>query len=143
MPKKQRLVVEAQLENLGRVRRFIEESCRIFGVHDSVVSDLRLAVDEAVTNIIIHGYKKQGGTIEVEVERNHDDLFVRLRDDAAVFDPATRFMPASHTPRGLESPGKLGIQLIQKSIDDINHRITESGGNELVLVKRNLDVLPG
>ena len=143
MPKKQCLVVEAQLENLGRVRRFIEESCTIFGVRDSTVSDLRLAVDEAVTNIIIHGYKKQGGTIEVEVERKHDDLFVRLRDDAAVFDPATRFMPASHALRGLESPGKLGIQLIQKSIDDISHRITESGGNELVLVKRNVDVLPG
>lgn len=142
MPDKQRLLIEAQLENLGRVRRFIEESCRLFGVREAVISDLRLAVDEAVSNIIIHGYKKQGGDIEVEVEREEDALLVRLRDDAAVFDPATQFMPASYTRRELETPGKLGIHLIQKSIDNISHRITESGGNELVLVKHNVGVSP-
>ena len=140
MPKKRRLVIEAQLDNLSTVRRFVEESCRIFGARDSVVSDLRLAVDEAVTNIIIHGYKKRGGNIEVEVERKDDALVVCLRDNAAVFNPATRFIPKSQMPRGLESPGRLGIHLIQKAIDDISHRITESGGNELTLVKRNGDV---
>lgn len=139
MPEKQRLVVEAQLENLGRVRRFIEESCRIFGVGDSVISDVRLATDEAVSNIIIHGYKQQGGSIGVEVERKDAALFVRLRDNADVFDPSTRFASASRPPRGLESPGKLGIHLIQKSIDEISHRVTETGGNELVLVKHNVD----
>jgi anti-sigma regulatory factor (Ser/Thr protein kinase) len=143
MPKKQRLVIEAQLDNLSTVRRFIEESCRILGARDSVISDLRLAVDEAVTNIIIHGYEKRGGNIEAEVERKDDALVVRLRDDAAVFDPATRFTPESQVPRGLESPGKLGIHLIQKAIDDISHRITESGGNELTLVKRNGDIFQG
>ena len=143
MLKTQRLVVDAQLDNLDRVRRFIEESCREFGAGDAVISDLRLATDEVVSNIIIHGYKQRAGDIEVEVERKDDALLVRLRDNATVFDPAARSVPASPAPRGLKSPGGLGIRLIQESIDDISHRVTESGGNELVLIKHNVDVLAG
>ncbi len=140
MPGKQRLDIEAQLDNLSTVRRFIEESCREFGARDGVISDLRLAVDEAVTNIIIHGYQKQGGNIHIEIERDEKALIVRLRDDAVVFDPASRFTAGPPTAQAFESPGKLGIPLIQRTVDHIDHRVTESGGNELTLKKRNGDI---
>src|SRR4030065_432189 len=47
----------AELESLSIFRDFITNACQQQGVQDpEVVYDLKLAVDEACTNIITHGY---------------------------------------------------------------------------------------
>ena len=52
-----RITRAAQLEALGDFRTFLKEHCAgKTGVDDQVLYDLQLAVDEACTNIITHGY---------------------------------------------------------------------------------------
>jgi hypothetical protein len=35
-------------------------------------------------------------------------------------------------------PGGLGIHLIRQTIDSLFHRVTASGGNQLILIKRGV-----
>ena len=50
------------------------------------LGDIRTAVSEAVTNSIIHGYKKQGGIIRLECDIDDNILTVHVADtDGTVY----------------------------------------------------------
>ena len=63
-----RVEVAARVESLGTVRAFVENACRRAGADAESCFDLKLAVDEACTNIIEHGYAgRPDGTIAVSL----------------------------------------------------------------------------
>jgi serine/threonine-protein kinase RsbW len=137
--KPQRLLrIEAELKNLAAIRRFVEEAATSLGAGPAAVSAVRLAVDEAATNIISHGYRNQGGSLEINIWSEGDDLLVRLRDEAAPFDPTTVPPPDISLPLEQRPVGGLGIHLMRQAVDEFRHRPIPGGGNELTLVKRGV-----
>jgi serine/threonine-protein kinase RsbW len=126
----------AELKNLAAIRDFVRESAAVLDVAPAIISDLLLAVDEAATNVIIHGYRGQQGTIEIEVKREAADIVVHVRDKAPPFDPTD--VPSPDLTRPLEErpPGGLGIYLIRQYMDEVIYRLMPQGGNELTLKKR-------
>jgi anti-sigma regulatory factor (Ser/Thr protein kinase) len=132
------LHIAAELNNLAETRRFVEETASALGVDPAVVPGVILAVDEAVSNIIAHGYRGQAGTVEIELSREGDALVIRLRDEAAPFDPTS--VPPPDLTLSLEqrTPGGMGIHLIRQIVDEMTHRVMPQGGNELTLVKRGI-----
>lgn len=130
------LYIDAQVENLADLRRFVREEAAALGVGEEAICDLELAVDEAACNIICHGYDRRGGIIQIAVERDGDSLIVRLRDQAPPFDPTRHPLPDVTLPLEQRKLGGLGIFLILKSVDQVIYRIPPEGGNELTLVKR-------
>lgn len=131
------LVISAELSNLAKIRRFIEKRSVVLELSPEATGDIRLAVDEAAANIILHGYQGKPGNIEVEMIRNDDDVIVCLRDSAPVFDPTTVPPPDLTIPFFQRPPGGMGVHLIRQAVDKIYHRTSASGGNELTLVKRD------
>lgn len=132
------LRVVANLENLGAIRDFVRARGVALGVGPDVVSDLVLAVDEAVTNIIVHGYGGQPdtpGNVELELTREEADVVVSIRDKAPAFDPTRVPAPNLVQPLEKRSPGGLGIYLIRQYMDEVSYRTTPDGSNELILKK--------
>jgi glutamate/tyrosine decarboxylase-like PLP-dependent enzyme/anti-sigma regulatory factor (Ser/Thr protein kinase) len=130
--------VAAKLENLAEIRSYVREQAAILDVDQDKTSDMVLAVDEAATNVISHGYQDQEGTIEIHVRREGDALIVHLRDEAVPFDP-TAVVPADLTlPPEERIMEGMGVCLMRRRTDEIVHRITLQQGNELTLVKRGL-----
>lgn len=130
------LKVQADLELLSRIRDYAIKSAEALGVTPTAFLDLRLAIDEAITNILTHGY---GGPGEIELELSVVDsnLVVRLRDKAPTFDPALAPPADLRTPDQRESPGGYGVFLMKSAMDEITHRKIENG-NELTMIKRNV-----
>ena len=133
----QTLRTKAELDNLTLIRHFVEERATALGADPSVVADLSLAVTEATTNVMVHGYRGQPGVIEIEIKRKGNSLVIRLCDEAPPFDPGTVPPPDLTLPLEKRPLGGLGIYLISQLMDDVAHRVTSQGGNELVLVKRD------
>ena len=75
------------MADLQSVRAFVQEHARRAGLDEEQVDDLVQAVDEMTTNVLVHGYRKQPGPLEVDVERDGDAIVVRIRDEAPPFDP--------------------------------------------------------
>ncbi len=96
-----------------------------------------LAVDEAATNIVMHGYKGHGdpasAVVEVEVVYRAPVLSVFLRDQAQPFDPTATPVVDELPPLTERGPGGLGIFLIRKTMDEFRYRRTPDGWNELEL----------
>ena len=126
----------AKLKNLAHIRHFVNDAANSLGADPHSVLDLVQAVDEAATNIIVHGYAGRPGVIEVTIERQKDLMVIAMRDQAPGFDP-TRVPPPDLTlPLEKRPVGGLGIFLIRRSVDELQHHFLPSGGNELILIKR-------
>ena len=136
------LHVAAKLQNLAEIRRFVEEAAVALGIDQAVIPDAVLAMNEAATNVILHGYQGRGGCLDIEVGREGDDLVLRLRDQAPPFDPTT--IPSPDLTRLEEEPlpGGLGVYLIRRAVDRMLHPLTPQGGNELILIKKGIADAP-
>jgi len=129
------LRVAAELDNLAVIRRFVESAAAALDIDSATIGDIVQSVDESVTNIIEHGYRGAPGTIEVEVRREGDALMAILRDQAPPFDPTQRPPPDITLPLDERPLGGLGVYLTRMFMDQVKHRVTAEGGNELTLVK--------
>ena len=129
------LRVKAIVDNLPVIRDFVHAMAVECGLGLEAVDGVVLAVDEAVTNIIVHGYAGGGGTIDIIVERRGQSVAVCMRDNAPPFDPTRAPSPDLTIPLEDRPPGGLGIYLMRRSVDEVSHRVTPQGGNELVLIK--------
>ena len=127
---------KADLGQLSRIREFVTKSAEALGVVATALDDLRLVIDEAVTNIVVHGY---GGSGEITLELSADgnDLIVCLCDKAPTFDAVSAAPDEISPVEGRTAPGGLGLYLITKSMDDIAHRALHPG-NELTMIKRGV-----
>jgi len=130
------LRISADLGNLDDVRRFIRENAAGLRQDQAALQALIQAVDESVTNIILHGYRGQPGSIEITLEETGGCLVIRLRDQAAPFDPTAAPPPDVTSPLEQRPLGGLGIHLIRHMVDELIYCPGPEGGNELRLVKR-------
>jgi len=130
------LVVPADVDSLAQVRDFVDSSAALLGLSEPAAGELLLAVDEAVSNIIMHGYAGRDGAIEIEVSGDGDGIVVRLRDDAPLFDPTAAATPRLDiSPLERDRPGGYGVELVRRLVDDLRYRVGANGRNELTLVK--------
>ena len=126
-------VLEAQLESLGDCRAYIDEKGQALGLGKPFLGDLRLVVDEAVTNIVLHAYQGEGGPVELQLSRNGDEVVVIIRDEGPAFDPDGVAEPALDTALAERAPGGMGIFLMRQMMDEVTFN---AAGNEVTMVKR-------
>lgn len=126
----------ATYDSLPEIGEFIEQEARACGLDERQSYDVQLAVDEAVTNIIEHGYGEgQQGSIECCCRPSSGGLEVTLEDESAFFDPeeARAFEPGA--PLEELSDRGAGLFLIRKLMDEVEFSRRQPSGNILKLVK--------
>ena len=131
-----RMTRAAYLESLSDFREFIKEHCAgVPGVTDEVVYDVQLAVDEACTNIISHGYAAlDAGSIILDLDIHPDRLVVSLTDFGHAFEPSSAPVPDVDAPIEEREVGGFGLFFIQQAMDEMNYQVTEDG-NKMTLTK--------
>ncbi len=131
-----RLVVTNDTKYLIVVRDFVSRMIRQSRVTREDENKIILAVDEAVTNIIEHGYD-QGvdGQIELEIESDPGQFKVVVRDSGRVFNPESVPNPdmKEHVKAGRKKG--LGLFLMRQIMDEVRYRYKDGVQNELTLVK--------
>jgi len=127
------LHVEASLGELAGIRARIRAAAGTLGVEPAAIGGLVQAVDEWVTNVIVHGYRGAAGEVHIHVDREGEDIVVRIRDSAPVFDPATAPAIDPDLPLEQRPLGHLGIALIRELCTVFDHRALPDGGNEVTL----------
>jgi len=132
------LSVEAGLENLKRVRSFINETGRALNIDDKTLGELCLVVDEAVTNVIVHGYSGEAGKVDIEVSTMQEDLVIHIRDRAKAFEVTDVAAPHLKESLSERAYGGMGVYLIRKLTDEAEFRPLPGRGNELRLLKRGV-----
>lgn len=141
-PLEKSLTLEARFENLDRVRDFVGEQAEEFGLDDSAVYAVQLAVDEAFSNIVEHAF---GGECEEEVECtcqfSPDGLIITLLDCGEPFNPLEVAPPDLASNLEDRQVGGLGLYFMRRLMDEISFTFIpgpqgQPGCNFLKMVKR-------
>jgi serine/threonine-protein kinase RsbW len=128
-----RITRAAFLESLNEFREFIKKHGA--GLSSEILYDVQLAVDEACTNIISHGYRDlDPGSIILDLEVDPDKLIVTLTDFGHSFEPGNAPIPDVDAPIEERELGGFGLFFIQQSVDEMDYQVTEDG-NKMILTK--------
>jgi serine/threonine-protein kinase RsbW len=127
--------IDAAINNIPVVAEGIEDYLTDVGTDPFILPDIQLAVDEAVTNIIMHGYKGQPGTIGILCSVDAGTVRIEIRDQAPAFNPLT--VPAPDVTADLVDRvvGGMGIYLIRKVMDAVSYEFVD-GENVLRMEKK-------
>lgn len=130
------LTVPGRYDRLEQIAQFIETAGEAAGLDTVAICRCQLAVDEACTNIIEHGYQGEDrGPIEIACEPLPGSLVITISDQARPFDSGA--VPEPHLGDTLEDLqiGGLGLYFIRQVMDTVEFN-REAGTNKLVLVKK-------
>jgi anti-sigma regulatory factor (Ser/Thr protein kinase) len=130
------LSVPGRYDRLEQICRFVDEAAVAAGLSESESSRCQLAVDEACTNIIEHGYGGENrGEITVTCATQPGELTITIRDRARPFDPNEIPEPQLNTNLDDLRVGGLGLFFMRQVMDAVEFSY-DGKGNVLVLVKR-------
>jgi anti-sigma regulatory factor (Ser/Thr protein kinase) len=124
-----------RLAELDSLAEGLRGFCIPAGLSDEEFGDVRLAVEEAVSNTIRHGYAdREPHPILVRASLEGGALCVEIEDDARAFNPLEAPLPDVTLPVEEKSPGGLGILLLRSVADRVEYRRAE-GKNVLRFVR--------
>ena len=132
------LRVESKLEYACGIREMVVTLCRRWGCDDATAGRIALAVDEAMTNVVRHGYQNaEDGIIEFRMRPlgqspEGGGVRITIEDRGVTVDPDTI------RPRPLDEirPGGLGVHIIREVMDVAEYSARPGGGMRLMLEKR-------
>ena len=133
---KDRLVVTNDTKHLTVVREFISRLIQQSALSKEDENKIILAVDEAVTNVIEHGYDNQNdGSIEIDVISAPSSFKITIRDTGKVFNPTSTpsLNVQDHVKMGRKKG--LGIFLMRQIMDEVKYTFRDGVKNELTMVK--------
>ena len=128
------LTVPAHPRSLKKLRAFVKEGAQAAGLDRKATYAVQLAVDEASSNIIEHGYGGQSGHITCEWRITEWGLEIVILDNGLPFDPTQAPPPDLSSELESRQAGGLGIYLMRQMVDEVNYVQTPTG-NRLTLRK--------
>lgn len=130
---------EARREHLAELLAFVDGACVRAGLDRELAFDVRLATEEVVTNVIVHGYAgTTAGPVRVTVRREPAQVVITVEDRARPFDPALAPRADPSAPIEQRRIGGLGWHLVHQVMDEVRHEPRTPQGNRVTLVKRIL-----
>lgn len=126
------------LNNLEEICDYVTHCAKQAGLNEAEVYAVQLAVDEASTNIIEHGYGQEcPDRIDITCEILKDGLKVVIYDDAEPFNPETVPEPEINVSLDDIKPRGLGVFLIRQMMDEVHYESTADKGNTLTMIKHH------
>ncbi len=130
-----KLVVPAVLESIEQVSIYLESILEEAGLDLLEAARIQLAVEEAVTNVINHGYGGKDGEILITSDIESSQVIITITDTGQLFDPTQIPPPDISADLEHRNIGGLGVHLIRSVMDDVKY-IREGDKNRLTMIKR-------
>jgi len=125
----------ASTKNLAEVRNFVADHADNHGFNRHQIADIRLAVDEAITNIIKHAYKGDDSrTIDIEVTFEESLICIQILDTGRSFQMNRYKEPDIERKIKEKKRGGMGLYLIHSLMDEVSYS-SKNGTNEMIMCK--------
>ena len=130
------LLLQNDVKQVKELIAFVKQVTERLGINVKQAKQIRLAVEEAVVNVINYAYLPEiTGNIDVQAISDGQWLKFVITDNGVAFDP-TEKEKADTTLSAEDRPiGGMGILLVRELMDSINYERTD-GKNVLTLKKR-------
>ncbi len=121
--------------NIEEMSALSDQALQKFNISETARQELMMALDEAITNIVMHGYAGSEGDLKIIISGEKDCVSVELVDRARKFDPTKHPEPDFNVPIEQRKAGGMGVQLMRKFTDGIRY-FHSDGANHFILIKK-------
>ena len=129
------LVLHNDIQQIPQLADFVEGIARERQLSQSMTMNINLALEEAVSNIMLYAYPKgTDGLVDVEAIIHKDVLEFVIADSGAPFDPTAAPEVDLNAPVGQRPIGGLGIHLVRQLMDTLSYERKEDK-NYLIMTK--------
>jgi anti-sigma regulatory factor (Ser/Thr protein kinase) len=119
-----RLTMPARPEGVAVVRQALAGMADALDFDAAVLADMKMAVSEACTNVVVHAYEDSDGLLDVEMTADDSGLTIRVRDYGSGIHPQVN--------RSREVPALgLGLPLIAALSDAFELQGSAGQGTEV------------
>ncbi len=122
------------LEKIGDIAA---RAGREVGFDEKDIGDIQLAVDEACTNTIIHGLKKDPTrSFQLVIQSGADMIEIMIHETGEDFDPLKVQDPDLDAALDERPIGGLGIFFVKKLMDEVRYEVSAEGVKTLRMMKK-------
>lgn len=119
---------------IARMFALVERFCRANRIGGDDLFNLRLVLDEAIINIIVHGYEDEAEHhINVSLALDESTISIDIDDDGMPYNPLEAPPPRFDLPIEERRIGGLGVHIIKSLARSVEYRRDE-GRNHLTIV---------
>ncbi len=105
------------------------------------IADIKTAVSEAVTNSIVHGYKRESGLIYIDAKiTDSKKVIIKIRDKGIGIENVEKAMEPLFTTSQQEERAGLGFTVMQSFMDNVKVKSTPNKGTTVTLEKQIISV---
>ena len=116
------LVLTNDTQEVPRLNAFVEEVCQAVGFDQDVTMQVKVAVEEAVVNVMNYAYPTgQRGDVTIEAASNDVRLKFTIIDSGQPFDPTVQDAVDTSLSAKERKIGGLGIHIMRQNMDSINY----------------------
>jgi serine phosphatase RsbU (regulator of sigma subunit)/anti-sigma regulatory factor (Ser/Thr protein kinase) len=112
----------AAAESLDEIRQFVQSALLTTGLNKKAIAGLLLAVEEAVSNIIRHGYLYGPGRFRLRIRATRRLVTLTLHDNGRAYEVNWDDKPDAHKLAETGRRGGLGLLLIRKVTDAVDYK---------------------
>ena len=116
------IVLPNDTQEVPRLNAFVEEVCQTVGFDEIVTMQVKVAVEEAVVNVMKYAYPTgQRGDVTIEAASNDVRLKFTIIDSGKPFDPTVQAEVDTTLSATERNIGGLGIHIMRQNMDSINY----------------------
>ena len=129
------ILINNNLSEIERLSKAVAEFGKKNNLSSEVIYDVRLALEEVVSNIISYGFEDNyEHQISIEMNLQGETLTMKIKDDGKPFNPLEVKSTNLDKPFDEREIGGMGIHIVRKLMDKILYK-REEGNNVLQLTK--------
>jgi anti-sigma regulatory factor (Ser/Thr protein kinase) len=129
------ILIKNNLSEIERLSKAVAEFGEKNNLSSEVIYDVRLALEEVVSNIINYGFEDNyEHQISIEMNLQGETLTMKIKDDGKPFNPLEVKSTNLDKPFDEREIGGMGIHIVRKLMDKILYK-REEGNNVLQLTK--------
>jgi sigma-B regulation protein RsbU (phosphoserine phosphatase) len=116
------IVLSNDTQEVPQLNAFVEEVCQTVGFSQPVMMQIKLAIEEAVVNVMKYAYPSgHRGDVTIEAASNDVRLKFTIIDSGKPFDPTVQSEVDTSLSAKERKIGGLGIHIMRHNMDSINY----------------------
>jgi phosphoserine phosphatase RsbU/P len=129
--------IDNKIDEISRLSQFTEQVCSELRLDPELTMKIVLALEEAVSNVILYAYpKEENAAIDISFRILNGNLIISITDQGKEFDP-TKGGEVDISLSADERPiGGLGIFLIKQIMNEVEYK--RIAGSNVLTMKKNI-----
>ena len=130
------LTLPNNIETISQLNAFVDTLCEEWSIDMDLAMSLNLALEEAVSNVMLYAYPAGSeGRVDIETVIRDDRIDFRVIDSGVPFDPTAASDPDLAVDLKDRPIGGLGIYLVKRIMDEVSY--TRQDGKNILSITKN------